>query len=66
MGRPRKFDDNGNPIADAVEKTVKFRFSKIWSTPDAAYFPGQSADLPLSVAESLYLEECGEILEAGA
>jgi hypothetical protein len=62
----KQFDADGNVIADPPAKMVRFRFLKIWSTPDGAYFPGQEAELPIDIAESLYLEEAGEILTAGA
>lgn len=41
---------------------VKFRFSRIWSGDRGAFFPGAVAELPREIAESLYLEEMGEIV----
>lgn len=43
---------------------VKFRFSKIWSGDRGAFYPGDEADLPNEIAESLFLEDMGEIVTA--
>jgi hypothetical protein len=42
---------------------VKVKFLVIWSTPDAAYFPGDTADLPEEVATSLLAEPSGPAVE---
>lgn len=41
---------------------VKFRFSKVWTSSLGCYWPGAVAELPREIAESLYLEEMGEIV----
>lgn len=41
---------------------AKFRFAKLWSADIGVFLPGDEADLPRDIAESLYLEGMGEIL----
>ena len=44
----------------ATGSNVKFRFSKMWSGDPGLFSPGDMAELPQEIADSLYLEEMGE------
>jgi len=47
--------------AESKPKVVKFKFSKLWASDRGTFLPGE-AELPREIAESLYVEEMGEIL----
>ena len=51
-------------MAEKKEKpeVVKFRFSKLWASDRGTFLPGDEAEIPREIAESLYVEEMGEIL----
>jgi len=48
--------------AESKPKVVKFKFSKLWASDRGTFLPGTEAELPREIAESLYVEEMGEIL----
>lgn len=64
MGRPRKVQAEGSEdgAGDAPEGVVRFKFKAMWSSDRGVFLPGQEADLPEGIAESLRDEEVGEIV----
>lgn len=54
-----KPDDKTKAKAPAL---AMFRFSQLWSADIGVFLPGDEKELPRETAESLYLENMGEIL----
>jgi hypothetical protein len=61
MGRPRKYDDDGNPIVPVVEESVSFKFAALWSADRGVFLAGDVAELPRGIAVSLANEGIGEL-----
>lgn len=58
MAKEKRSDDP----AITLDAVARFKFVKLWSSDRGVFLPGDTAELPQALAESLYLEAMGEIL----